>query len=218
MPKRPVVKGIGFAVPERVLTNADFEKMVDTSDDWITSRTGIKERHICSDGEDVTMLCHQAAQDALNRSGLTAKDLDLIIVGTVTGETTFPSTACRIQHMLGANGCTAMDILAACAGFVHGGAVAAAFFAAGTHSTALVVGAEVLSKITNYKDRGTCVLFGDGAGAVVLRAEEGERGILASVLHADGSGAEMIRLDHDKPRHKLSSGAIFHTEGAIYME
>jgi 3-oxoacyl-[acyl-carrier-protein] synthase-3 len=218
MPRRAVVKGIGFAVPERVLTNTDLERLVDTSDEWITARTGIKERRISGPGEDTTDLCLIAARDALDRAGMRPEELDLIIVGTVTGETVYPATACRVQEGLGVRGCAAFDILAACAGFVYGGAIASGMFQSGGYDTALIIGVEVLTKITDWSDRSTCVLFGDGAGAAVLKAENGERGILASSLKADGSGRALIYHCRDHPRTQLEGGLNGADGGYVHME
>lgn len=218
MPKRAVVFGTGYAVPERVLTNEDLERLVDTTDEWITSRTGIKERHILAEDQDNSDLCIAAAKDALSRAGVAADELDLILVGTVTGDTTFPSTACRVQDGLGITGCTAMDVGAACAGFVFACGVAEGLMAVGRHRTALVIGCECLSKIVNWSERSTCVLFGDAAGAVVLRSEEGERGILASTMRCDGAGKDLIRLDFGQERVTLDGHKRPGTDGSVYME
>lgn len=218
MRKRAVVKGTGMAVPSRVLTNQDLERLVETSDEWIMSRTGIKERHVLSEGQDTSDLCIEAAKEALSRAGISASEIDLIIVGTVTGDTTFPSTACRVQAGLDIHGCAAFDVGAACAGFVYGCAVANGMLTAGPQTTALVIGAECLSKITDWSDRSTCVLFGDAAGALVLRAEEGDRGILASTLHADGAGGELIKLDFSRPRTRLDETVRPGTDGFVHME
>ncbi|GMV36181.1 MAG: 3-oxoacyl-[acyl-carrier-protein] synthase 3 [Fimbriimonadales bacterium] len=218
MPKRAVFCGLGAGIPDRVLSNADLEKLVDTSDEWIVTRTGIKERRIASPGEESSVLCVRAAREALEQAEMDPQEVDLIIVGTVTGETTFPSTACRVQRGLGIERCTAFDIGAACAGFVFGGAIASSLFSVGTHNTALVIGVELLSKITDYGDRSTCVLFGDGAGAAVLRAEEGDRGILASCLLTDGSGADLIQLSYGLPRKHLDGALETPIHGTITMQ
>jgi len=177
--------GTGSKVPDRVLTNADLEKMVDTSDEWIVSRSGIRERRISGVGEAVTDLALPAAQAALEMAGLSALDLDKIIVATVTPDRMLPSASCTMQERLGATHAAAFDLNAACSGFVYGMGVGASLIASGAADTVLVIGAETLSKIVDYEDRSTCVLFGDGAGAVVLEASD-TPGIVASELHADG--------------------------------
>ncbi len=186
------IVGWGKDVPARVLTNQDLSEMVETSDEWIVSRTGIHERHIAGDGETTASMAIAASQQALDVGGIRPDHIDLIIVATVTPDHLFPATACLLQDALGASRAAAFDLSAGCSGFVYGLAVAADMLRAGTYRTALVVGAESLSKIVDWRDRETCVLFGDGAGAVVLRAGENEGGILATVLGADGSGADLL--------------------------
>jgi 3-oxoacyl-[acyl-carrier-protein] synthase-3 len=173
-------------VPERVLTNADLERMVDTSDEWIVERTGIRERRLAAPGEACSDLGVKAAGRALDAAGVAASDLDMILVATCTGDSPLPSTACLIQHRLGATKAAACDIGAACCGFVYALAVGDAYVKTGLRHV-LVIGSEVMSAITNWKDRNTCVLFGDGAGAAVLSATKEDRGILSSHLHSDGS-------------------------------
>lgn len=191
--KRPpgvsaIIAGTGFDVPERILTNADLERMVDTSDAWIVERTGMKERHIARPDQTASDFGLAASRRALDDAGVKPEDLDLILVATVTGDMLFPSTACIIQHKLGARRAAAMDISAGCTGFIYALATARRFIAVGTYRTVLVVGVEVLSKITDWTDRGTCVLLADGAGAAVLCAsDEPDRGIIADYLAADGS-------------------------------
>ena len=185
------IAGTGSYVPERVLTNRDLERMVATSDAWIVDRTGIRERRIAAPGEACSDLGVRAAELALQAAGVDAAELDLILVATCTGDAPLPSTACIIQHRLGAVRAAACDLGAACCGFVYALAVGDAYVKTGFRHV-LVVGAEVMSMITDWTDRNTCVLFGDGAGAVVLTAEEGERGILSSHLHSDGSLWELI--------------------------
>ena len=185
------IAGTGSYLPEKVLTNADLEKMVETNDEWIVSRSGIRERHIAAEGETTGDLAFHAATRALEAAGLAAADVELIIVGTTTPDLIFPSTACLIQHRLGANGCPAFDVNAACSGFVYALSVADQFIRSGQVKNALVVGAETLSRMVDWTDRGTCVLFGDGAGAVVLQADA-TAGIISTHLHADGGKRDLL--------------------------
>ena len=201
------ITGTGSFLPPRRLTNADLvaelaAKGVETSDDWIVERTGIRARHFASDGVYSSDLALEAARKALEAAGRSAKDVDLIIVATSTPDMVFPSTACILQNKLGANGCAAFDVQAVCSGFVYALAVADSMIQTGAASCALVVGAEVFSRILDFKDRTTCVLFGDGAGAVVLEASK-KPGILASDLHADGKHVGILCV----PGH-VSGGAI----------
>jgi len=185
--------GTGSYLPRKVVTNADLAQRMDTSDEWIRSRTGIRQRHIAEPGETSSSLALEASQAAIARAGITAQDIDLIIVATSTPDYIFPSTACLLQAKLGIKGCPAFDLQAVCSGFVYALATADLFIRAGQHRCALVVGAEVFSRILDWNDRGTCVLFGDGAGAVIVAA--GDRpGILGSVLHADGSHAGILSV------------------------
>ncbi|MCK5000566.1 MAG: ketoacyl-ACP synthase III [Anaerohalosphaera sp.] len=184
-----VIAGTGSAVPSGILTNEDLEKIVDTSDEWITTRTGIKVRHICQEGETTATLATQAAKNALAEAGMEATEIDLIIVTTITPEMVFPSTACFVQDMIGAKNAWAFDLSAACSGFVYGLSIASQFVLSGAYKSALVIGAENLSSITDYKDRNSCVLFGDGAGAVVVKADQGgANGIMYSCSSSDGAG------------------------------
>lgn len=190
---RSVVAGVGGYLPPKILTNADLEKMVDTSDAWIRERTGIAERHI-AEGELTSDMAAKAARDALNAAGLTAADVDMIVVATTTPDETLPATAVIVQQKLGAAKAFAFDVQAVCGGFVYALAVADNFIKAGQARTALVIGAETLSKIIDWTDRNTCVLFGDGAGAFVLRAEAGsDRGVLDVVLHSDGRYHDLLK-------------------------
>jgi 3-oxoacyl-[acyl-carrier-protein] synthase III len=207
MPSSRIV-GTGSYVPPKTLTNADLEKMVDTNDEWIVTRTGISERHVASDEEATSDLAYEAALQALASANLDAMDLDLILVATITPDMAFPSTACFLQDRLGARRAGAMDVSAACSGFVYGLAVADGMLRLGTVRTALVVGAETLTKIVNWQDRNTCVLFGDGAGAVVLRAAEGERGILSTHLFADGSKGPLLIAPGGGSRHPVSQSVL----------
>jgi 3-oxoacyl-[acyl-carrier-protein] synthase-3 len=185
------IAGTGSYLPEKVLTNADLEKMVDTNDEWIVSRSGIRERHIAADGETTGDLAFHAATRALEAAGLAAADVDLIVLGTTTPDIIFPSTACLLQHRLGANGCAAFDVNAACSGFIYALTIADKFIRSGAAKNALVIGAETLSRMIDWTDRTTCVLFGDGAGAVVLKADS-EPGIMSTHLHADGGKKELL--------------------------
>ncbi len=197
-PTRPlsaVVAGTGSQVPERILTNADLEKIVDTSDQWITERTGMKERHISAPGEAASDIAVKACEKALAEAKVKPEDLDLIVVGTVTGDMPFPSTACVLQQKLGAPHAAAFDVSAGCTGFIYALSVARQFVVSGTCRTVLVVGVEMLTKITDWTDRSTCVLFGDGSGAAVLKAgTKPDRGILATYLAADGTGGEHLYM------------------------
>ena len=184
----------GAYLPSRVLTNADLEKMVETSNDWIISRTGIRERRIAADGEFTSDMGARAAQQALELGGIDPQSIDLIIVATCTGDTVFPSTACYIQNKIGATRAAAFDVQAACSGFLYALVTAEQFIAAGAYETILVIGAEKLSSIVNWKDRNTCVLFGDGAGAVILQHRPGSRGLLAFDLGADGAQTSILSI------------------------
>ena len=186
------ISGTGSVLPEKVLTNADLEKMVDTSDQWITERTGIKKRHIV-EGETTCDIAEIASRKAIDAAGIKPHDIDLIIVATTTPDRVFPSTACLLQDRLDIHGCPAFDVQAVCTGFVYALGVADMFVTTGKAKHALVVGAETLSKITDWTDRTTCVLFGDGAGAVVLSASN-EPGILSTHLHADGQYKELLTV------------------------
>jgi 3-oxoacyl-[acyl-carrier-protein] synthase-3 len=185
------IAGTGSYLPEKVLTNDDLAKFVDTSDEWIAARTGIRERHIAADGETTSDLAYHAAMRALEAAGVDARELDLIVVGTTTPDLIFPSTACLLQHRIGADGCPAFDVNAACSGFVYALTVADKFIRSGAAKTALVAGAETLTRMVDWSDRSTCVLFGDGAGAVVLKADT-ETGILSTHMHADGGKKELL--------------------------
>ncbi len=197
---RSVVVGVGSYLPSRLLTNEELARLVDTSDEWIVQRTGIRERHIAAEGETTSMLGERAARAALENAGLTADDIDLIIVGTSTPDYTFPSTATQIQAALGVTKGAAFDLQAVCSGFVFALATADKFLRCGANKRALIIGAETFSRIIDWKDRTTCVLFGDGAGAVVLEAQEGEgtnadRGILTTHLRSDGRHRHKLHVD-----------------------
>ncbi|MCX5735289.1 MAG: ketoacyl-ACP synthase III [candidate division NC10 bacterium] len=207
MPSARII-GTGSYLPPKVLTNADLEKLVDTSDEWILTRTGIVERRIAPEEEATSDLALRAAQAALEAAGLDPVDLDMILVATITPDMPFPSTACVLQDRLGARRAAAMDLSAACSGFIYGLGMADGLIRAGTARTVLLLGAETLTKVVNWQDRNTCVLFGDGAGAVVLRADEGERGILSTHLYADGSKGSLLILPGCGSRHPVSHAAV----------
>lgn len=211
------IVGTGLGMPERVLTNFDLEKMVDTSDEWIRTRTGIQERRIVRPGEAASDLATPAAQRAMAEAGVTPDEIDLIIVGTVTGDTIFPSTACRVQRRLGATRCGAMDLGAACAGFIYGLAVAVQFVSNGTFETVLVIGVDCLSTIVDWTDRNTCVLFGDGAGAVVVRPVEPGFGLLGFHLGADGGGEDLLKVEAGGSRLPASIETVLHRQHYIQM-
>ena len=187
------VIGTGGYLPDKVLTNTDLERMVDTSDEWIITRTGIRERRIAADDQTTCDLAEQAARRALSMAGMKSENIDLIVVATTTPDQVFPSTACLLQERLGIHGCPAFDVQAVCTGFVYALAIAEKFIHTGTAHRALVVGAETLSRIIDWSDRGTCVLFGDGAGAVVIEAA-GEPGIISTHLHADGRYKDLLMV------------------------
>ena len=189
---RARITGTGFAVPELILTNADLEKMVDTSDEWITARTGIKSRYIASGNEYTSTFATKAAERAMAMSGIEPEEIDMLIVATVTPDFPFPSTACLVQNNLKAVRATAFDISAACSGFLYALSLAEKYIMTGSAQKVLVIGAEVLSRIVDWTDRNTCCLFGDGAGAVVVEASAGERGILSTHIHSDGRHWELL--------------------------
>ena len=192
---RPVgITGIAYAVPPRVLTNHDLEQMVETSDEWIRTRTGIIERHIAEPEVATSDLALAAARPALERAGVRADELALIIIATVTPDMPFPATACIVQHQLGAARAPAFDLQAGCTGFIYAVSLASQSIAAGAYDNALVIGADLLSRVVDWSDRRTCVLAGDGAGAAVLQPTSEGRGVLASALHADGWGANSLRV------------------------
>ncbi|WP_299941110.1 beta-ketoacyl-ACP synthase III [uncultured Nitratireductor sp.] len=197
---RSVVRGIGSALPRRIMKNAEFEKLVDTTDEWIVQRTGIRQRHIASEDETTASLGEAAARAALDSAGLTADDIDMIILATSTPNNTFPATAVEIQERLGMRGGFAFDMQAVCSGFVYAITTADLYIRGGQAKRMLVIGAETFSRILDWNDRTTCVLFGDGAGAVVLEAQDGEgslddRGILAASLRSDGSQRDKLYVD-----------------------
>ena len=207
------IVGTGSYVPDHVLTNADLEKMVDTTDEWITTRSGIKERRIAPDWMCTSDMATEAARRAMDQAGVREDEIDLIICATITPDTPFPATACLIQKKLGAKRAAAFDVEAACSGFLYGLEIGQQFITSGTYNTVLVVGAEKLSTIVDWHDRNTCVLFGDGAGAAVLRSRGEEHGILTTCMGADGSLADILLMPAGGARYpatKESVGAGMH--------
>lgn len=209
------ITGTGGYLPERVMTNAELERIVDTSDEWIKSRTGITKRHIAAENETTCDLAEHAARKAIVAAGIEPGSIDLIIIGTTTPDVIFPSTACLLQQRLGIHGCPAFDVQAVCTGFIYALDIADKFIRTGAATTALVIGAETLSRILDWTDRSTCVLFGDGAGAVILQASP-EPGIMSSHLHADGEYNELLNvpagISRDPARMK-DGGAFIQMQG-----
>ncbi len=195
MTRRSVIRGVGSALPRRRVSNEELAQTVDTTDQWIVERTGIRSRYVAGDGETTASLATHAARRALDHAGLAATDIDLIVLATATPDQTFPSSATKVQAALGIDDCIAFDVHAVCTGFLYALSVADSMLRSGNAGKALVIGAETFSRILDWEDRGTCVLFGDGAGALVLASEEGERGILATKLHADGRHNDLLFVD-----------------------
>jgi len=193
--RRSIVAGVGSALPRREVTNDELAESVDTSDEWIVERTGIRSRYIAGDGETTGSLATEAARRALAHAGVDAAEIDLIVLATATPDQTFPSTATKVQAALGINDCIAFDVHAVCTGFLYALSVADSMLRSGNAGKALVIGAETFSRILDWSDRATCVLFGDGAGALVLSAEETDSGILATKLHADGRHNDLLFVD-----------------------
>jgi 3-oxoacyl-[acyl-carrier-protein] synthase-3 len=204
-PQRTVsIIGTGSYVPERVLTNAELEKLVETSDEWITSRTGIKERRIAAEGECTSDLAAKAALAAIENAGITAEEIDLILVATVTPDMFFPSTACFVQTKIGAKNAACFDVSAACSGFLYALEIAQQFITSHTYDTILVIGAEKLSSIVDWTDRNTCVLFGDGAGAAVLQHRSGGHGVISTFMGSDGRLSEILQIPGGGSRFPIS--------------
>jgi len=193
--KRAAVLGTGSALPARRVSNAELAETVDTTDEWIVERTGIRFRHIAGDGETTATLATEAARRALDAAKLQPADIDLIVVATATPDQTFPATATRVQNMLGITDCVAFDVAAVCSGFLYAVSVVESMIRAGSANRALVIGAETFSRILDWEDRSTCVLFGDGAGAIVMGADESGRGVLSARLHADGRYNDLLYVD-----------------------
>ena len=212
---RSCIRGLGAFIPSKVLTNSDLEKIVDTTDEWIRTRTGIRERHVAAAGECASDLGTKAALEAIRDAGITAQDIDLIIVATITPDMLFPSTACGIQYKINAK-CGAFDLAAACSGFTYALATADAFVRCGMYHNVLVVGTEVLSSFIDWKDRSTCVLFGDGAGAAVLSRSQNGRGIQTSHLGSDGSQADLLKIPAGGSVQPTSSETV--AQGLHYLK
>lgn len=193
--RRAVIKGTGSSLPRTKVSNADLAEKVDTTDEWIVERTGIKFRHIAEEDETTSSLATEAARKALAASGMAAHDIDLIVLATATPDQTFPATATIVQDQLGCNGCVAFDVAAVCSGFLYALSVAESMIRAGSAQNAIVIGAETFSRILDWEDRTTCVLFGDGAGAIILSGEETDKGVLATRLHADGAHNQLLYVD-----------------------
>jgi 3-oxoacyl-[acyl-carrier-protein] synthase-3 len=213
-----MIRGIGSSLPERVLTNFDLEEMVDTSDEWIRTRTGISERRIAGEGEATSDLAVMASRKALSDAGLSPKDIDLVVVSTVTPDMFFPSTACLVQAALGMEGTPALDLNAACSGLIYGLSVCNAFIATGEYNRILLIGAETLSKIVDWTDRNTCVLFGDGAAAVALQRSENGHGILSTHLGSDGTNPSLLCVPGGGTRMPISQKVIEERSHYIKME
>jgi 3-oxoacyl-[acyl-carrier-protein] synthase-3 len=206
--RRARILGIGAYAPERVLTNDDLEKLVDTSDEWIVQRTGIRERRIVAEDEATSDLALRACRQALERSGVEAGEIDLIVVGTTTGDMMFPTTGNILQHRLGCRNAGSMDVYAACTGSIYSLSIGAQYIESGKYRTVLCVGAECLSRITDYTDRGTCILLADAAGAVVLRAADGDAGIIDTDLYSDGRYGELLWQPAGGSRHPATRETV----------
>ena len=212
------ISGTGSALPAKIVSNADLAMMVDTTDEWITSRTGINERHIAVDGEYTSTFAVEAARQALSMAGISPADLDLIILGTVTPDFPFPSTACIVQSELGAHKAVAFDVSAACSGFIYGLSIADSFIRSGQFKKVLVIGAEVLSRVVNWKDRNTCILFGDGAGAAVLEASSDQSGLVSTHIFSNGSCWDLLYQPGSGSRNPATNPATDPGSYFIHME
>ena len=212
------VLGTGRFVPEKILTNQDLEKIVETSDEWITTRTGIKRRHIIADGEATSNLAARALQDALEDAGMKIDGIDALIVATATPDMIFPSTACMVQDLIGLPKIPVFDVSAACSGFIYGTLLGNSLVASGQYEHVAVVGAEALTRFTDYEDRSSCVLFGDGAGAIILGPGNGARGVLAAYAGADGSLSRLLNLPGGGSRHPATAETVARRRHYIYME
>src|ERR1700674_4735224 len=217
-PRRTVsIIGTGSYVPEKILTNADLSKMVDTSDEWITTRTGIKERRIAAEGEHTSDMATKAALAAIEQAGISAKEIDLILLATATPDMLFPATACLVQNRIGATRAACLDVSAACAGFLFGVEIAQQFITLHTYETVLVIGAEKLSSITNWTDRNTCVLFGDGAGAAILRHRGGAHGVISTHIGSDGQFTDILFMPGGGSRCPITAENVGRNLNTIHM-
>ena len=214
--RKAKIAGTGSYLPERILTNADLEKMVDTSDEWISTRTGIRERRIVAQDQAASDLAYEASKKAMQSAQVEPEELDMIIVATITPDMIFPATACVLQEKLGAAGTASFDLEAACSGFLYGLSVGSQFIATGTYNNVLVVAAEVLSKIIDWKDRSTCIIFADGAGAAVLQPSSDNSGIISSYLGADGGGADLVGVPAGGSRLPASQQTV--RDGEHYLK
>lgn len=212
------ILGTGSALPERILSNADLEQMVDTNDEWIVTRTGIRERRIAAAGEATSDYAAVACERALEAAGVSASEVDLVMCATVTPDMAFPATACIIQDRIGASHAAAFDLSAACSGFLYGLSIAKAYVESGIYRYVLVSAGDILSRITDYTDRSTCVLFGDGAGAVLVGPVEGDRGILSTDLGSDGSGAKFLHLPAGGSRMPATEESVATGKHFLHME
>jgi len=205
---RARIIGVGAYAPKRILSNQELERLVETSDDWIIQRTGIRERRIVEEGEATSDLARRAAQQAMERAGVTAEEIDLIVVGTTTGDSAFPTTANILQHQLGCRNAGSMDIYAACTGSIYSLSVGVQYVESGKYRTVLCVGAECLSRITDYTDRGTCILLADAAGAVILRPGDGDSGVIDTDLYSDGRYGELLTQPAGGSRHPATQETV----------
>lgn len=212
------IVGIGSYAPPKVLTNADLEKIVDTTDEWIVTRTGIRERHIVDEGVTASDLAVEAARKALDHAGVSAEDLDLIICATITGDMPFPSTSCLVQDRIGAKNAAAFDLQAGCSGWVYSLSTASQFVRTGAYDCVLVIGVDILSSVTDWTDRSTCVLFGDAAGAVVVGPSEVGKGLLSFHLGADGSGGDLLKIEAGGSKLPPSEDTVRNRQHYIKME
>lgn len=217
-PRSARITGSGRYCPEKILSNSDLEKIVETTDEWITTRTGIKERRIAADDQACSDLCYEAAKNALDMAGVDPKDLDAIFVGTISGDTQFPATAVYVQDSLGANRAAALDVNAACSGFIYGANLAHGMISSGQMERILVIGGEVLSKFLDWEDRDTCVLFGDGAGAAVIEACPHGEGILSTQMRSDGSLADLLIIPGGGSRKPLTENSYLEKNHYIKMK
>lgn len=213
-----VIIGTGSYLPEKILTNEDFEKFLDTSDEWITTRTGVKERRIASDDESTVDMAYAAARRAIDDAGIEASDIDMIIVATFTPDMPLPATACMVQHRLGVTDCGAFDLAAACSGFVYGLSMASQYIVSGMYKTIMVIGAETMSRFTDYQDRASCILFGDGAGAAILAGcDDNGRGVQYTKLSADGSGVDLLYIPAGGAQRPTSAQTVKDREHYIKL-